>query len=75
MEDFPPICVKDPLDVRVSFILKHFETTGEIIRMEDVPEDMYGGALPIAKSRKTKKRALTEAECNTPFSQLLNNID
>jgi hypothetical protein len=23
---------------------------------------MYGGALPIAKSRKTKKRALTEAE-------------
>jgi len=23
---------------------------------------MYGGALPVAKSRKTKKRALTEAE-------------
>ena len=46
MEDFPPICTKDPLDVRVSFILKHFETTRETIRMEDVLEDMYGGALP-----------------------------
>jgi len=30
--------------------------------MEDVPEDMYGGALSVAKSRKTKKRELTEAE-------------
>jgi len=30
--------------------------------MEDVPEDMFGGALPVAKSRETKKRALTEAE-------------
>jgi len=62
MEDFPPICMKDPLYVRVSFILKHFETTREIIRMEDVLEDMYGGALPVAKSRKTKKRVITEAE-------------
>ena len=26
IEDFPPICMKDPLDVRVSFIRKHFET-------------------------------------------------
>ena len=62
MEDFPLICMKDPLDVRVSFILTHFETTWETIWMEDVPEDMYGGALLVAKSRKTKKRALTEAE-------------
>jgi len=62
MENFPPICMKDPLDVRVSFILKHFETTGETIRMEDVLEDMFGGALLVAKSRKIKKRALTKAE-------------
>jgi hypothetical protein len=62
MEDSPPICMEDPLEVRVSFIMKHFETTGETIRMEDVLEDMYGGVLLVAKSRKTKKRALTEAE-------------
>ena len=34
MVDFPPICMKDPLDVRVSYILKHCETIGETIRME-----------------------------------------
>jgi hypothetical protein len=38
MEDFPPICMKDPLEVRAGFIMNHFETTGETIRMEDVPE-------------------------------------
>jgi len=27
MVDFPPICMQDPLDVRVSYILKHYETT------------------------------------------------
>jgi len=42
--------------------MKHLETTGETIRMEDVPEDMFDGALLVAKSRKTKKIALTEAE-------------
>jgi len=36
MVDFPPICMQDPLDVRVSYILKHHERTGETIRMEDV---------------------------------------
>jgi len=37
MDNFPPINMQDPLDVRVSFILKHYERTGETIRMEDVP--------------------------------------
>ena len=27
-----------------------------------IPDEMYGGALPIAKSRRSKKREMTEAE-------------
>jgi len=53
MEDFPPICKQDPLEVQMNFIKDHYATTGKKIRLEDVPETMYGGALPIAKSRKT----------------------
>jgi len=59
MDNFPPICMQDPLDVRVSYILKHYETTGETIRMEDVPETMFGGALHVASK---KKRKLTKEE-------------
>jgi len=62
--DFPPICTQDPLDVRVSYIFKHYETTGETIRMEDVPETMFGGALLVASKKKrklTKEEYLSEA--------------
>jgi len=62
MEGFPPICKQDPLDVQLYFIHDHFQATGETIQLEDIPEQMYGGALPEAKGRKSKKRALTEAE-------------
>jgi len=62
MEDFPPICKQDPVDVRVVYIMDHYERTGQTIKLSDIPENMYGGALPIAKSRKSKKRAMTEAE-------------
>jgi hypothetical protein len=62
MEDFPPICKQYPLEVRMNFIIDHFEKTGKQIKLSDIPDTMYGGALPVAKSRKTKKRALTEAE-------------
>jgi len=64
MVNFPPICMQDPLDVRVSYILKHHETTGETIKMEDVPETMFGGALPVASKKKrklTKEEYLSEA--------------
>jgi len=44
----------------MNYIKDHFATTGNIIRLEDVPEAMYGGALPVAKSRKTKRKALTK---------------
>jgi len=62
MEDFPPICKQDPLDVRVHYILDHFEKTGQTIKLNDIPDTMYGGALPIAKSRKSKKSVISEAE-------------
>lgn len=64
MHNFLPICMQDPLHVRVNFILKHFETLGETIKMEDVPETMYGGVLPIAAKKKrklTKEEYLSEA--------------
>jgi len=62
MEDFPPICKQDPLEVQMNFIKDHYATTGKKIRLEYVPETMYGGALPVAKSRKTKRKALTKDE-------------
>jgi len=62
MEDFPPIWKQDPLNVQLYFIHDHLQTTGKTIQLEDIPEQMYGGALPVAKSRKSKMRALTEAE-------------
>jgi len=62
MEDFPPICKQDPVDVRVLYIMDHYERTGQTIKLNDILEHMYGGALPIAKSRKSKKRAMTEVE-------------
>ncbi|RHN51733.1 hypothetical protein MtrunA17_Chr6g0472141 [Medicago truncatula] len=46
----------------MNFIREHFAITGTKIRLEDVPETMYGGALPVAKSRKTKRKALTKEE-------------
>jgi len=62
MDDFPPICKQDPLEVRVMFIKEYFELTGQVIKISDIPDEMYGGALPIAKNRKSLKRKLTEAE-------------
>jgi len=62
MDDFPPICKQDPIDVQMNFIKDHFATTGNRIRLEDVLETMYGGAPPVAKIRKTKRKALTKDE-------------
>jgi len=62
MDDFPPICKQDPLEARVMYMKEYFEMTGHIIKISDVPDEMYGGALPIAKNRKSLKRKMTEAE-------------
>jgi len=62
MDDFPPICKQDHVEVQVRCMVEHFEMTGQTIKINDIPENMYCGALPIAKSRKSKKRAMTEAE-------------
>ena len=43
-------------------IKDYFEMTGQIIKISDIPDEMYGGALPIAKNRKSLKRKMTEAE-------------
>ncbi|KEH26193.1 hypothetical protein MTR_6g047410 [Medicago truncatula] len=62
MKDFPPICKQDPLDVQMHYIREHFEKTKVKISLKEVPEQMYGGALPVAKSRKTKSKPLTNEE-------------
>jgi len=62
MDDFLPICKQDPLEVRVMYMKEYFEMTGQTIKISDIPDEMYGGALPIAKSRKSQKRKMTEAE-------------
>jgi len=30
--------------------------------LEDIPEEMYGGTLPVARKRKSKKKATSEAD-------------
>jgi len=62
MEGFPPICKKDPLDVQLFYIVDHLQSTGEEIRLEDIPKTMYGGNVKVAKSRKTKRKLVSEAE-------------
>jgi len=61
MDDFPPICKQDPIDMQTNFILDHWERTGETIKIDDIPEQMYGGALPVARKRKSRKKAISEA--------------
>lgn len=46
----------------MNFIKDHFATTSIKLRLEDVPETIYGGALLVAKSRKTKRKSLTKDE-------------
>jgi len=62
MEGFPPICKQDPLDVQLFYIHDHLQSTGEEIQLEDIPEEVYGGTVKVAKSRKTKRKPLTKAE-------------
>jgi len=62
MEGFPPICKQDPLDVQLYYIHDHLQSTEENIQLKDIPDQMYGGALPVAKSRKTKRKALSRDE-------------
>jgi len=62
VENFPPICKQDAVDVQLYYIDDYLKTYGEEIHLEDIPDIMYGGALPVAKSRKTKRK------CNTLIS-------
>jgi len=62
MDDFPPICKQDPLEVRIMYLKEYFEMTGQTIKISDIPDEMYVGALPITKSRKSQKRKMTKAE-------------
>jgi hypothetical protein len=60
MKDFPPICKKDPLDVQMHYIKDHYEATNKVIRLDEVREEMYGGALPRARGRKSKRKMTAE---------------
>ncbi|RHN51505.1 hypothetical protein MtrunA17_Chr6g0469341 [Medicago truncatula] len=57
-----PICKKDPLDVQRAYILDFYKTYNKKISLKDVPEEMYGGDLPVAKGRKSKKKQITKEE-------------
>ena len=41
---------------------EYFEMTGKVIKISDIPDEMYGGALPVAKNKKSLKRKMIEAE-------------
>jgi len=55
MDDFPPICKQDPLEVRVMFIKEYHDMTVQIIKISDIPDEMYGGALPIARNKNVSE--------------------
>jgi len=44
------------------YMKEYFEMIGQTIKISDIPDKMYGGALPIAENRKSLKRKMTEAE-------------
>jgi len=46
----------------MALIADYYETHGKLISLDEVPEEMYGGELPVAKSRKSKRKDLSEAE-------------
>ncbi|KEH15894.1 hypothetical protein MTR_0454s0020 [Medicago truncatula] len=60
--DFPPICKQDPLEVQRAYIMDHYKTYNQKISLKDVPDQMYGGALPVAKGRKSKTKPITKEE-------------
>lgn len=62
MKDFPPIYKQDALEVQMHFIKEHFALTSTKISLREVPEEMYGGTLPVAKSRKIKRKPLSKEE-------------
>jgi len=59
MDGFPSICKQDPLDVQLFYIHDHLQSTREEVRLEDIPETMYGGNVKVAKSRKTKRNLVS----------------
>jgi len=59
MDNFPPICKQDPLDVQIYFIHDHWKNTGETIKLDEVLEEMFGGILHVARKRKSKKKKAT----------------
>ncbi|RHN78894.1 hypothetical protein MtrunA17_Chr1g0170921 [Medicago truncatula] len=62
MKDFPPICKQDALEVQMHFIWEYFERTNVKISQKQRQREMYGGVLPVAKSRKTKRKALIKED-------------
>jgi len=59
MDNFPPICKRDPPDVRAHYVYKHWKATRVTIKYSDILDTMYGGSLPVAsKKRKAKKKAI-----------------
>jgi len=61
-ENFPPICKKDTLAVQMALLSDHFANTSEIIGLEEVPDEMYGGKLPVDQGRKSKRKEMTQEE-------------
>jgi hypothetical protein len=46
----------------MNFIKDHFATSDKVIRLKDVPEEMYGGALFVARSRRSKRKETSKEE-------------
>jgi len=40
MDNFPPICKQDPIDVQTCFIYDHWKKTRETIRVDEIPEEI-----------------------------------
>jgi len=63
MIEFPPISKQDNEEVLASYVMLHYEKTGEIINYSSILETPAGVPLRIAsKKRKAKKTASEDKE-------------
>jgi len=70
MANFPPISKKDSLAVQMALLSDHFTQTGEVIGLDEVPEEMYGGKLPVEKGRKGKRKEKASEKLKSGASEL-----
>jgi len=62
MADLPPISKEDSPEALASYVLSHFEGTGDIINYSAIPNTMRGAPLRFKSKKRKSKKAVSEVE-------------